>query len=148
MLRQRARQFVAALLVGLGLPAQQGVVVAQRNEKRKRALDVGRRVAQHEPAQRAQFAGQFARGHDVTDAQAGREGLGQAADVDDAAVAVQALERGDGAFAPAAFAFEVILDDHAVGLARQRQQALAPFHRERDRRGALVAGGDEEIIAA
>jgi len=33
-------------------------------------------------------------------------------------------------------------------LARQRQQALAALHRQRDGGGALMAGGDEQIVAA
>ena len=105
-----ARQLGARVL--LRLAPQQRMVVAQRDEQREGALDVGGRMAQHQPAQRAQLDRQLGRGDDVADAQARREGLGQTAYVDDAALAVQALERRHRLGAPAAFALEIVLDDH------------------------------------
>ena len=91
--RDRLDQPLAPLVERRRQPAHQRLVVAERQEQRDGPLVVGRRMPQHEAAQRAQFGDQVGRSDDVAEPQARRQRLRHRADIDDAAGAVEALQR-------------------------------------------------------
>ena len=120
----------------------QAVVVAPGDEQPHRTLIVGRRMAQHQAAQGAGLSNQGRVRDHVAQAQTGGEGLGEAADIDDALVAVEALERGCRVVGVVALALVVVLDDQEVAGLGHVQQLAAALQRQGDGRRRLVAGRD------
>ena len=104
------------LFLRLSKPAQLRLIVALRDEHGQGSLYEGRRVADHQAAQRPQLFNEFGRSHDIAHAQPRCHAFGEAADVDDAVAAIQALQCRDGLLIEAAFAFVVILDDDEIML--------------------------------
>ena len=122
----RLDQALAPLVEGGRQPAHQRLVMAERQEQRDGALVVGRRMAQHEAAQRPQLGDQFGGGDDVAEPQARRERLRHRADIDDAAGAIEALQRLLRRLVEQ-LAVIAVLDDDLVVAAGARQQVLPPL---------------------
>ncbi|CDX16703.1 hypothetical protein MPL3356_220181 [Mesorhizobium plurifarium] len=139
----RMDQTLAPLVEGGGEPAHQRLVVAERQEQRHRALVVRRRVPQHEATQRAKLGDQSRRGHDVAEPQAWSERLRHRADIDDAAGAVEALQRLLRRLVEQ-LAVIAILDDDLVVAVGARQKVLPPLRRQGHHGRAVVAGRDED----
>ena len=126
-----------------GQTPHQRLVVAERQEQGHRALVVGRRMAQHEAAQRPQFRDQLGRRHDVAHPQAGRERLRHRADIDDAARAVEALQRLLRRLVEK-LAVIAVLDDDLVVAGGARQQVLPALGRQRHHGRAMMARRHED----
>ncbi len=141
--RDRLHQPLAPLVEGGRQPAHQRLVMAERQEQRDGALVVGRRVAQHEAAQRAEFGDQAGRGDDVAEPQARRERLRHRADIDDAARAVDALQRLLRRFVEK-LAVIAVLDDDLVVAAGAREQILPALVGQRHHGRAVVARRHED----
>lgn len=112
--------------------------------------EVGRRRLQQFAAAAEEQRGDLAealhltlRHYQVGQAQAGVEHLAEGPGVEHAAVAVEALERGQRPALVAVFAVVVVFDHPALHLPRPLQQGQAPGQRQRHAGGALVRGGDQ-----
>ena len=84
-------------------------------------------------------------GHDeITDAESGKDGAGEGSDVDDAAIAVETLERFEGMAFVMEFAVVIVLDDDGVLAVSPLEQRQATRERENCAGGELVRGSDKD----
>ena len=127
--------------------AQQGIVIAAIQEQGHGALVVGRRVAQHQAAQRPGLADQRRRADHVAQTQTWGQGLGEAAHIDHPIVAIQALQRRRGVVQVVGLALVVVLDDQEVVDLRHVEQLASPLQRHGDRGRRLVARRHVEQLA-
>ena len=104
-------------------------------------------MAQHEPAQGPQLARHRRRRDDVAEAKAGRENLGEAADIDDAPVIVEAAQRRRAMAFARQLRLVAVLDDHHVVVARHFT-APRGVPRHGDGRRALMGWRHIDIFAA
>ena len=91
--------------------------------------------------------GKLARGNDIPHPKTRRKTFRQTAYVNYATMAIQAFQRRRGCRVVAVFGFEVVFNNNAVATAGNIEQGLAPFHRQRNTGGALVAGRHEDVVA-
>jgi hypothetical protein len=114
-------------------------VVAVGDETCGHLLVVGGYVPDHQAPQRAQFADQDRGCDDIAQAQAMSERLRQAAEVNHAALRVQALERWHRLAGKVELALVVVFDDDEVVARSTGKQLLPPRQRHGDGGRALVA---------
>ena len=124
--------------VDLGHPSYVRSVMALGQELRQRALRGDVALPRRHLLGPSQRGLQRPRRHQEPDAQRRQQRLGEGADVDHAAVAVEALQRLDGLVGPAVLAVVVVLDDHRVVLDRPAQERGPARHRQRDAGRELV----------
>src|SRR6185437_14529541 len=74
---------------------------------------------------------------EIADAQRRKAHLAEGADIDDATVAVEPLQRRDGFTAEAVFAVVIVLDDPSVGALRPIQQLKAAARAQSHSQGIL-----------
>ncbi len=147
MALQRVSHDLPAAPVGAVQPADQRIVMAERQEQRGRALVVVGRMAHHQAAQRAGLRHQFLRRHEEAKAQAGEQRLGQRADIDHAAIVIERFQGGAGLVHIVCLELVIILDDDDVMLGGPLEDFHAPFQRHGDGRRKLVAGCGEDDVA-
>ena len=88
---ERLSHGLPAFLVRMAQALDQGIVVSLCKKQRNRSLVVRRWMAHHEPAQGARFPNQLWRCDHVAETYPGRQSFGEAADVDDAIILIEAL---------------------------------------------------------
>ena len=89
-------------------------MMAKRQEQRRCALIVVRRMAHHQPAQRAGLLDQLPGSDHEPEPQAGKQCLGQAADIDHPVIIIERFKRRAGLIDVVGLKFVVVLNDDEV----------------------------------
>ena len=111
LLAQRVDEYPASLAVDEPHPAEMTREVAFRDEVGEHALGNSGPADVHRIADCGEVRDEILRDHDVAETQRREQHLAERADIDDPAVSVQPLERGDRRAAIAVLAVVVVLDD-------------------------------------
>ena len=122
---QRVEQRVAGDGAAPAELPQVALVAAAVDELGERLLLEGRRVAIAQPLGRRERGDQRRRHDHVADPQRREDGPREGADVEDAAAAIESLQRLEPAAVVAELAVVVVLDDQGVGALGPLQQRLA-----------------------
>ena len=147
MLLQCLAHDLPAASVGAVQPPDQRVVMAEREKQCRRPLVVVGRMPHHQSPQGARLLHHVARRHQKPEPQAGEQCLRQRADVDDASIVIERLERRAGLVHVVGLEFVVVLDDDHIMLGRALEQFHAALQRHGHGGWKLVAGRGEDEVA-
>jgi hypothetical protein len=139
---ERADEDRAALGVEGAHAAKVAREVAVAHEVGEHGLVEGRGAVVEGFANAAEARDEVVRDDDVADAQRGEQDLAEGADVDDALIGVEALERGDRLVVVAVFGVVVVLEDPGAGAARPLEELEAARGGHDRAEGVLVRGRD------